>query len=554
MKRCPSCQSAFPTNYTHCPRDGYPSTEAGEWTEGTLVRGKYQIIAKVGQGGMAAVYKALHVRFKEPRALKVMNPELANDATFVKRFEQEAIITRRLQHPNAVRVEDIDEAEDGRPFIVMEYVEGGNLKDVIEREAPIPVARVCAIVKQIAAALDAAHTLGLVHRDIKPANIALLASSGQAGRSSDRGNYRDNDRYNDRVKILDFGIAKLREAHLEESKTHMTLTGTGMVIGTPAYMSPEQAKGLKGAELDGRSDLYSLGVVMYQMLTGDLPLKADSTLELLMAHISTPPRPIHEARPDLYIPDSVADVVMRCLEKNRELRPASGQGLIDEINFASVLQEKPSVTLTPPRKADASPTVDPPASPTVIAESEKSRSRSWLWAVAAILIAAALAGAWYLRGRTPPTEQQGSHVASTSSEPEPVAPHIEEPPTPAPAQQPQATKTGGAPLILTGTVTNGTSGMPAVGDHVILINMTANGMDEAGNTKVGSNGEFSFKITLAGPHLIRAVHQGITYHQVVPPDVSTTDVKVYDVRHSAEPWGACAYLWSTMRLRPRRHK
>lgn len=114
MKRCPSCQSAFPTSYTHCPRDGNPLAEAGEWAEGTLVRGKYQILAKVGQGGMAAVYKALHVRFKEPRALKVINAELANDATFVRRFEQEAINTRRLQHANAVRVEDIDEAEDGR--------------------------------------------------------------------------------------------------------------------------------------------------------------------------------------------------------------------------------------------------------------------------------------------------------------------------------------------------------------------------------------------------------------------------------------------------------
>ncbi len=281
MKRCPSCQSAFPTNYTHCPRDGSSLTEAGDWSAGTVIRGKYQIIGKVGQGGMAAVYKALHVRFKEPRALKVMNPELASDASFVRRFEQEAIVTRKLQHPNAVRVDDIDEAEDGRPFIVMEFVEGGNLKDVIEQESPLPVARVCSIVKQVAAALDAAHSLGLVHRDIKPANISLV-------RSGD----------GDLVKVLDFGIAKLREAPLEDSQVrHMTLTGTGMVIGTPAYMSPEQAKGLKGEQLDGRSDIYSLGVVAYQMLTGDLPLKADSTLELLMAHINTAPKPIREVRP-----------------------------------------------------------------------------------------------------------------------------------------------------------------------------------------------------------------------------------------------------------------
>jgi len=324
MKRCPSCQSAYPTHYTHCPRDGSALAESAEWSDGTIVRGKYQIMGKVGQGGMAAVYKAMHVRFKEPRALKVINPELANDANFVRRFEQEAIITRKLQHPNAVRVDDIDEAEDGRPFIVMEYIEGRNLKDVIEQEAPMPVARVCSIVKQVAAALDAAHRLGLVHRDIKPANIALVRHG------------EGSDDPSERVKVLDFGIAKLKEAHLEESRVqHETLTGTGMVIGTPAYMSPEQAKGLKGEQFDGRSDLYSLGVVAYQMLTGDLPLKADSTLELLMAHINTPPKPIQEVRPDLKVPAAVATVVMRCLEKNRQLRPACGQALVDEIDLAS---------------------------------------------------------------------------------------------------------------------------------------------------------------------------------------------------------------------------
>jgi serine/threonine protein kinase/WD40 repeat protein len=388
MKRCPSCQSAFPTNYTHCPRDGSALAEAGEWAEGTIVRGKYQILSKVGQGGMAAVYKALHIRFKELRALKVMSPELAGDPTFVKRFEQEAIVTRSLQHPNAVRVEDIDEAEDGRPFIVMEYVEGGNLKDVIEREAPMPVARVCSIVKQIAAALDAAHSLGLIHRDIKPANIALVASRDKAGRLSDH------------VKVLDFGIAKLKEAHLEDSKvhplSHMTMTGTGMVIGTPAYMSPEQAKGLKGEQLDGRSDLYALGVVMYQMLTGDLPLKADSTLELLMAHISTPPKPIQEIRPDLKIPAAVAAVVMRCLEKNRELRPATGQELINEIK--SPADRGPALSGEPwaaTRKEQVAASLPSEMSaPQTGRHSGPLQMRSWLFALVLIAGAAAVLVVW----------------------------------------------------------------------------------------------------------------------------------------------------------------
>jgi serine/threonine protein kinase len=427
MKRCPSCQSAFPTNYTHCPRDGSSLAEASDWSEGTVVRGKYQIIGKVGQGGMAAVYKALHVRFKEVRALKVINPELASDANFVRRFEQEAVITRKLQHPNAVRVDDIDEAEDGRPFIVMEYVEGGNLKDVIELEAPLPVERVCSIVKQVAAALDAAHRLGLVHRDIKPANIALVGSADRLELSIDH------------VKVLDFGIAKLKEAHLEESKvpmTLMTLTGTGMVIGTPAYMSPEQAKGLKGEMLDGRSDIYSLGVVAYQMLTGDLPLKADSPLELLMAHISTPPKPIHEVRPSLKIPAAIAAVVMRCLEKNRKLRPATGRALINEIetaaNLAPALPEKPLAAVTPKQTARFA---EPPAFATVAQTIGALRLGWWVWTVAAVLAAATLGSFWYLYEMRPPAEQERQRAAGTSKGTEPV-PRVEERPARKPTTQP----------------------------------------------------------------------------------------------------------------------
>ena len=171
MKQCPSCNSAFSTDYTHCPRDGSILADTDEWAVGTLVRGKYQILAKVGQGGMGTVYKAMHVHFNELRALKVISTELASDAAFVRRFKHEAVMTRKLEHPNAVRVEDIDEAENGCPFIVMEYIEGRNLKDVIDQEAPLAVRRVCSIVKQVAAALDAAHALGIVHRDIKPANL-----------------------------------------------------------------------------------------------------------------------------------------------------------------------------------------------------------------------------------------------------------------------------------------------------------------------------------------------------------------------------------------------
>jgi serine/threonine protein kinase len=269
---------------------------------------------------MGAVYKAHHEIFDELRALKVMNADLVRDEVFVKRFKQEAVIARKLDHPNAVRVHDIDEAEDGRPFIVMEYIEGVSLKKVIQDEGRLTPARACSIAVQVAGALDSAHRIGMVHRDIKPANIVLVP-----------------DPEGERAKVLDFGVAKLKEARAAD-RFGATLTGTGMVVGTPQYMSPEQALGKRGDELDGRSDLYSLGVVMYQMLTGELPFTSDTTMGLLMAHINSPPRPMLEAHRDLNLPPGLMQLVMRCLEKDPEMRPPSGAALIREVPFLQEME------------------------------------------------------------------------------------------------------------------------------------------------------------------------------------------------------------------------
>ena len=311
MKTCPRCQVSYPINYMVCPADGSPLV--GTWTEGSIIRGKYRLLAKVGQGGMGAVYKALHLAFDELRALKVIAPELLSDELFVKRFKHEARITRLLQHPNAVRVDDIDEAEDGRPFIVMEFIEGKSLKNLIREEGPMPAERVLSIIKQAAGALDAAHRQGMVHRDIKPDNISLVDTPD-----------------GEMVKVLDFGIAKMKEARMGEA-AGLTLTGAGVVIGTPQYMSPEQAMGKRGEDLDGRADLYSLGVVMYQMLTADLPFRADTTMEMLLAHMQKAPQPISTAHPELQVPENVAALTLRLLEKNRDMRPASARVLIQEI-------------------------------------------------------------------------------------------------------------------------------------------------------------------------------------------------------------------------------
>jgi serine/threonine protein kinase len=341
MKACPSCGTNHPSNYTHCPRDGTPLIEIHAWQEGTVVRGKYRILGKIGEGGMAVVYKAVHTRFDELRALKVMSPELAGDQAFVKRFMHEAVLTRKLHHANAVRVEDIDEAEDGRPFIVMEYIEGRSLKEVIQAEAPMGAERVCSISAQVAKALDAAHRLGIVHRDIKPANIFLVAENRSFGEP-------------EVAKVLDFGIAKVKEAGFDDgAASHHTLTGTGSVIGTPAYMSPEQARGLRGDQLDGRSDVYSLGVVMYEMLIRELPLHADTSVQWILAHAQTPPKPLWEARPDLPIPPAVAAVVMRCLEKDPQNRPDSALQLAAEIQRAQQQFWSPSATRVFPPAASA---------------------------------------------------------------------------------------------------------------------------------------------------------------------------------------------------------
>jgi pSer/pThr/pTyr-binding forkhead associated (FHA) protein/tRNA A-37 threonylcarbamoyl transferase component Bud32 len=336
MKTCPTCQTTYRTDYNICPQDGTRLVDVGEWPDGLVIRGKYKIVNKIGQGGMGSVYRALHLAFDEERAIKVISAELMSDDLFVKRFKYEAVITRKLRHPNAVRVDDIDEAEDGRPFIVMEYIEGQSLKKIIKEQGAMPVDRVCHIIRQVAEALDAAHKLGMIHRDIKPDNIVLIDAPG-----------------GEIAKVLDFGIAKLKEARMS-GEAKLTLTGAGVLVGTPQYMSPEQATGKRGDELDGRSDLYSLGVVMYHMLCGKLPFKADTTMAIILAHMSKPAVDIREMRPDLHIPPPVANLVMKLLEKDPNLRPANARAMIEEIDRAMKVLT-PSTTGTGAGSSDAMP-------------------------------------------------------------------------------------------------------------------------------------------------------------------------------------------------------
>jgi serine/threonine protein kinase len=334
VKYCDNCHSAYPDDFTICPRDQGALRHASDLVPGMIIRGKYEILEKIGTGGMASVYRARHLAFGEICAIKLVGPKLAHDADFLKRFRTEAVVTRKLQHPNAVRVEDLDTTEDGRPFIIMEFVEGRSLREVIRAEGALPLPRAVAIARQACAALAAAHSIGITHRDIKPDNILLArAPNGQ-----------------DFVKVLDFGIAKVKEGAIDTGEGY-TPTQTGMVMGTPQYISPEQAMGKRGAEVDGRSDLYSLGVVLYEMVTGRLPFSSDTAMGMILHHLQTTPTPPQIARTDLSIPAPLSDLLMKALQKERDRRFASAAEMLAALDAVAALPLPPGPLPSAPVRA-----------------------------------------------------------------------------------------------------------------------------------------------------------------------------------------------------------
>ena len=349
VKYCDTCRSAYPNDFNTCPRDQAPLRATADLVPGMVVRGKYEILEKIGAGGMAAVYRVRHLAFGEIRAMKVVAAKLCDDEGFLKRFRTEAVVTRRLQHPNAVHVDDLDVTEDGRPFIVMEHVQGRNLREVIREEGAFDVARAVAIGRQVASALGAAHALGITHRDIKPDNILLtVGPDGQA-----------------LAKVLDFGIAKVREGSFDVGPGY-TPTETGMVVGTPQYVSPEQAMGKRGDQLDGRSDLYSLGVTLYEMITGRLPFESTTPMEMILHHVQTPPPPPQKVRPDLGLPPAVGALLMRALQKDPGRRFRTAEEMEAALEALTTL---PATALSPrPAAAAARPTPRPAASTAIEVE------------------------------------------------------------------------------------------------------------------------------------------------------------------------------------------
>jgi serine/threonine-protein kinase len=294
VKICPVCSRQYPDDIRFCQDDGTTLRAAAPATSlvGQVVADRYHVIKKLGEGGMGQVYLAEHVKMGRRSAIKVMSPSMVHDPDAVARFNREAANASRITHPNVCAVYDFGETPDGLIYLAMEFVEGEPLTAIIEREGALPIARATAIFKQTADALQAAHDLGIVHRDLKPDNIMVARTRDGA----------------DLVKVVDFGIAKA----VGGDEAGQKVTKTGLVVGTPEFMSPEQ---LSGDKVDGRTDLYSLALVYFRMLTGELPFKADSVQETMVKRLTDDPATLADTRPDLSFPDGLQQVLDAALAR-----------------------------------------------------------------------------------------------------------------------------------------------------------------------------------------------------------------------------------------------
>jgi serine/threonine-protein kinase len=311
MKKCPKCGVEYSDATTLCPSDGVALETTNDALIGTTLVGKYRIDARLNEGGMGNVYKGTHVLMDKTVAIKVLRPSLAADEKIVARFSREARAASRISHPNAISVTDIGEDANGVVFLVMEFLSGKTLKQVIREEGPLPLPRIVDITRQVGDALAVAHAQGVVHRDLKSDNIMLLDTTT-----------------GDHAKVLDFGIAKINEP---EGSFDGGLTAPNLVIGTPQYMSPEQCS--QDAEIDSRSDIYSLGVILYEMLVGHVPFSGESATIVMMKHLQEPVPSVLEERND--VPPPIGRVVARAMAKLPSNRYQTVPELIEDLTIAA---------------------------------------------------------------------------------------------------------------------------------------------------------------------------------------------------------------------------
>ena len=310
MRECQLCKNCYGDGVVTCPKDGMPTmhTLTGE----PVLEGKYHLESRLGQGGMGVVYKARHAFLKTQLAVKIILPDLVgNDPQLVTRFRQEALAAAAIRHQNVVGVTDYGVLNGSIPYLVMEYVEGESLHDMLAREGVLPPERALELISAIAAGVGAAHHQGIVHRDLKPLNIMICT---------------DRPNLSQAVKILDFGLAKIKSGELLGSFIQAQTTG---LMGSPYYMAPEQ---WADDEPDSRSDIYSLGVMLFQMLTGDVPFKGSSIPAIMKKHISDAPPTFADVNVDL--PIEIEHAVRHTLEKEKEKRTPSVEHLVAELRQA----------------------------------------------------------------------------------------------------------------------------------------------------------------------------------------------------------------------------
>jgi len=344
VKRCPQCGQQFDDSVQFCPVDGAkPIAIGGGVAEdpfvGVVLGNKYRIEKKIGEGGMGKIYLSRHITLNKRYAIKMLNPEFSNNQEAIERFRREAVAAAELDHPNIINVTDIDySAQDGRggqAYIVMEFLDGRELRAALRQSPVLPLQRSLRILYQVARALDAAHAKGIIHRDLKPENIFLV----------DRADQKDV------AKILDFGISKIKGARASN------LTQTGMVIGTPHYMAPEQARGDRN--VDHRVDVYALGAIAYEMMTGNLPVNGDSPTAILMKILLEEPAPPEFFNPTISPPLSAA--IKRAMAKDPNDRFASCGEFIDALRLAAQVnpQEYTTSSFAAPSMQQRVPTASP---------------------------------------------------------------------------------------------------------------------------------------------------------------------------------------------------
>jgi eukaryotic-like serine/threonine-protein kinase len=332
-----------------------------------ILGGDFKILEKIGTGGMGSVYKAWQVAMDRPVAIKILHSKLAHRKDLVARFRREARAMSHLSHPNTVKVLLYGELDDGLLYIVMEYLEGRNLNQTVRREGPLTVERALPIIIQACAAIEEAHRAGIVHRDLKPENI-FLCNQGVL---------------KDFPKVLDFGLAKVTEHEMRPGS--IILTQEGMVFGTPEFMSPEQAQ---GDVLTPGSDIYSLAVILYEMLTGKLPFDASNPVEFLQLHVSAKPISLDRRIPGLRFPEGLSAVIAKALSKKITDRYKSAA------SFAAAL--KPFLTVSrgalPAVPTPLHPESRPPPASVPITVRTAGRRRVGMGAIAAVAVACLLAG------------------------------------------------------------------------------------------------------------------------------------------------------------------